>query len=369
MTRIYLIRAAEAEGELYHIAQGHCDSALTGRGRRQDEALKRRFETLPIDGVYTSDLYSARATAVGLAHQRGLTAVRREDLREINLGVWEGVSWGNLAYEEPRQFRNFQSALQYWRVEGAETAGQVQDRMEHALLEIAGENPDRAIAVVSHGFSIRLLLARLLGISLQEAHTVPVGENTAVSVIEAEGRALRLVSQNDAGHLESDAAYQSQEMPRTQPDFNPEMCFYLLRWVEYGEIMAEAVECVWQEAGEERPFNKETLLDDAGRLQTLVGYVEQTPAAFLQMGAMPGWITLLCTHPGCRRAGLGTQLVGQAAMDARAKGADCLRIALPQKNPYVQFFLDCGFEEAGELPDGRRLLEKDLRLNPELLNA
>lgn len=365
MTKIYLIRAAEAEGELYRIAEGHYDSPLTERGLRQAQALGRRFAALPFDGVYASDLYSACATAGVLARPRGLTTVRRDGLREVGLGVWEGISWGNLAYEEPRQFRNFQSALPYWRVEDAETAEQVQERMESSLRKIAKEHPNKTLAVISHGFSIRLLLSKLLDIPLKEAHTVPVCENTAVSVIEADADALRLVSWNDADHLKTDATYQSREKEYRNPEFDPNMCFYLLRWVEYGEIMAEAVECVWQEAGEERPFNKEILLDDAGRLQTLVGYVEQTPVAFLQMGAMPGWITLLCVHPGCRKSGLGVQLIGQAAMDARAKGADVLRIALPQKNPYRQFFIDYGFADVGEMPDGRCLMEKDLRFDPK----
>ena len=42
MTTIYLIRHAEAEGNLYRIAQGQHDSNLTDRGWRQVEA--RQYE-------------------------------------------------------------------------------------------------------------------------------------------------------------------------------------------------------------------------------------------------------------------------------------------------------------------------------------
>ena len=42
MTSIYLIRHAEAEGNLYRIAQGQYNSILTDRGWRQVAALARR---------------------------------------------------------------------------------------------------------------------------------------------------------------------------------------------------------------------------------------------------------------------------------------------------------------------------------------
>ena len=56
MTRIYLVRHAEAEGNLYRIAQGQYNSILTDRGWRQVEALRRRFADIRIDAVYASDL-------------------------------------------------------------------------------------------------------------------------------------------------------------------------------------------------------------------------------------------------------------------------------------------------------------------------
>ena len=60
MTTIYLIRHAEAEGNLYRIAQGQANSSITDRGERQIQALARRFADIPIDAVYDNDLYRQR---------------------------------------------------------------------------------------------------------------------------------------------------------------------------------------------------------------------------------------------------------------------------------------------------------------------
>ena len=57
MTRIYLIRHAEAEGNLYRIAHGHEEGLITDyRGPRQIRALAQRFRDIPVDAVYASDL-------------------------------------------------------------------------------------------------------------------------------------------------------------------------------------------------------------------------------------------------------------------------------------------------------------------------
>ena len=56
MTTIYLVRHAEAEGNLYRIAHGHYNSCITDdRGCRQIRALAERFRDVPVDAVYASD--------------------------------------------------------------------------------------------------------------------------------------------------------------------------------------------------------------------------------------------------------------------------------------------------------------------------
>lgn len=358
MTNLYLIRAAEGEGALYRVAQGWLDTDLTPQGRRQAETLRERMTALPVDAVYTSDLYRARATAAPLCRAAGLTAHVREDLRELCLGAWEGKSWGNIAYEESRQLDQFHTAPHRWYAEGAEEPEHAAARLGAALREIAGRHEGGNVAVISHGYVIRLLLAELEGTPPERAHDKPVGRNGSIAHIRAEGGALRLVSRDGTDHLPA-------EPPKTAPDFDADMYLHRLRWVEYGPIMADAVSCVWEESGEDRPFDRERLLSDAAMFPTTVGYVEHDPAAFLQVGMDPSWITLICVHPGCRRAGLGAQLLGQAVLTARAKGEDYLYIALPPENPYRAFFLHHGFVPADETPEGREILEKSIFL-PEL---
>ena len=203
MTTLYLIRHAEAEGNLYRIAQGQHESILTDRGWRQVQALERRFEGVHIDAVYTSDLYRTCATASAICRPRDLKPIRRKDLREICVGDWEQRTWGEIYRRTPVQMADFSTHPERWYVEGAETPAQVRDRMLAALQDIAAENDGKTVAVFSHGYAIRMVLAALQGMTLAEAGTTPHGDNTAVSLLEASHGVLRVLWRDDNTHLQT----------------------------------------------------------------------------------------------------------------------------------------------------------------------
>ena len=93
MTTVYLIRHAEAEGNLYRRAQGHYNSTITDRGYRQIAALAKRFADIPIDAVYSSDLARTCTTALAVTCPKKLPLHTSEQLREVGMGVWEDRTW------------------------------------------------------------------------------------------------------------------------------------------------------------------------------------------------------------------------------------------------------------------------------------
>ena len=71
-TTVYLIRHAEAEGNLYRRVHGWYDSLITDNGYRQIAALRGRFADVPIHAVYSSDLFRTRTTARAIYLSHGL---------------------------------------------------------------------------------------------------------------------------------------------------------------------------------------------------------------------------------------------------------------------------------------------------------
>ena len=201
MTRVYLIRHAEAEGNIYRRAQGQYDGAVSAKGLRQIAALAERFRGERIDALYSSDLSRTRATAGAITKYHDIPLRLDRRLREIDLGPWEDVPFGDLLYRDPVRMHAFNDDPGAWRVDGAETFSEVTKRIRGAVEGLAARHDGQTIVCVSHGMAIRSLLADIEGVPSKEMHRVPHGDNTAVSLLEAQGSALRVVYMNDTSHL------------------------------------------------------------------------------------------------------------------------------------------------------------------------
>ena len=221
MTRIYLVRHAEAEGNLYRIAHGHYNGLITARGYKQIAALQQRFEHIHIDAVYSSDLFRTRTPARAVYLPKGLPLHTDPNLREVNMGVWEGHTWQQLRMEDEERIVDFNRHLDRWQVPGGETAQQVLDRFIPALTKIALENDGKTVAVFSHGYAIRMVLAALQGMTLAEAGTTPHGDNTAVSLLEASHGVLRVLWRDDNTHLQTPEFLAGEKVRRRATALEP----------------------------------------------------------------------------------------------------------------------------------------------------
>ena len=96
MTTIYLIRHAEAEGNLYRRIHGWYDALITDNGFAQIAALQRRFQDIHIDAVWSSDLYRTMTTARAVYVPKGLELHTDPGLREVHMGDWEDKPWGEV---------------------------------------------------------------------------------------------------------------------------------------------------------------------------------------------------------------------------------------------------------------------------------
>ena len=356
MTTLYVIRHAEAEGNLYRIAQGQANSIITDRGERQIRALSRRFADVPIDAVYASDLYRTCATAAAIYKPKRLPLHRRRDLREICVGVWEQKAWGQIAREDPIQLENFNHHLDLWHVEGAEPPRQVQERMLRAIQEISRENEGKTVAVFSHGYAIRLLLAELLGYTLEEFDRAPTGENTAVSLLQGYGERLELVFRDDASHLTNPAFAQGDCVRKYRGRPEPGLYFRPLELPEQTELL--------------KLFSAKP--EEANG--ALVGYLQETPVGLVafdqerERESRCGWITWLAVRESWRGRGYGVQLLGQAVMHYRPLGRDRLRIELPADDETAERFCrEYGFVSIAGKSGDRKTWEKNIGYQAEFL--
>ena len=361
MTKIYLVRHAEEEGNLYRIAQGQDNSNLTDRGWRQVAAVERRFEDIHIDAVYASDLYRTCATASAIYKPKGLQLNRRKDLREICVGVWEQRTWGDIAREDEEQMAYFSRRPDLWSVEGAETPQQVTERVLTAAREIAAANDGKTVALVSHGYAIRLLLAAVQGIALADLAKTPVADNTAVSLIEYENGEMRVVFRDDNSHLKTPEYLAGEKVSLRASALEVGLYFQPLSLPEQTESFVTFVEEIWHEIGRAEQFDRARLLADAQERVTLAGFLRGEFVGIVQMVPEEGWLSLVCVKKEVRKQGFGAQLIGQAVLAARRAGSKTLRAA---RSSGEKFFADYGFRPVEQ----NTVLEKDIAFNPEFLS-
>lgn len=324
MTKIYLVRHAEAEGNLYRIAHGHYDSIITARGYRQIEALAKRFEGIHIDAVYSSDLFRPSTTARAVYVPKGLPLHKDPAFREVGLGVWEGQTWQELREKYPEQMEAFNHNIAKFSVPGSETGAGVRDRFITRLTELAKEYDGKTIAVFSHGAALRIVLGTLQGLTLAQTSTSAHGDNTAVSLVEYEDGAFRVVFRDDNSHLEKAGLstfarqkwWKNHRMTEDDFDYLPMTQEDRLALGIPGE--GEGVS-VWQSG-------------------QLAGGVELLPEKDPGIGWV-GWYGLLPPYRGQNR---GIAPLGQAVQRYRAEGVEhiCLRC---EEEKTAEFFRHFGF--------------------------
>ena len=378
MTQIYLVRHAEAEGNLYRRVHGWYDSLITDNGYRQIAALAHRFESVQIDAVYSSDLFRTRTTAGAIYRQKGLELHTRRSLREVNMGVWEDKPWGVLARIDPEQLGWFNATDPRWGVEGGETHRQLRQRLGTALRKLAKDHPGQTIAVVSHGMAIRAALSELQGFTMEQMAAFPHSDNTAVSLVELEGDRVNVVFANDSSHLPEEISTFARQRWWKQDagDLADANLWYRPLDMEMdADIYCNARREAWLSIhGSMDLYDEEAFYQDAKaqwrcepRAVTcamlgdrVVGLIQLDTRRDGEKGI--GYIPFVYMMPEFRKKGHGVQLIGEAISVYRPLGRRYLRLRCAPDNAVAQrFYARFGFRRVGAAEGSRvplDLLEK-----------
>jgi broad specificity phosphatase PhoE len=158
VTTVYLARHGESDWNAAGRFQGHSDRPLTAVGRRQAKALADELAaTAELSAVYSSPLRRAFETAAVVGARVGVDPVPLDELREVDVGDWAGLSRGEVEARFPDAFRRWLDGGEGW--EDGETYADMSARVLGAILGVAAAHPDDEILVVSHGGPIRAIHA------------------------------------------------------------------------------------------------------------------------------------------------------------------------------------------------------------------
>ena len=178
-----LVRHGATDWNRARLAQGQADIALNRMGRRQAREAAEALAGYELDAVYASDLQRAVATAQAIAGRQGLEVITDRDFREIDQGEWEGVHSDEIRRRWPELWG---PARHVSRRPGGESPEEVSRRALAGLRRVLQAHPTGTVAIVSHGGTIRWLVAAAKGYGVAGSQRLRGLANGGVIAVRAE---------------------------------------------------------------------------------------------------------------------------------------------------------------------------------------
>ncbi len=366
MTNVYLIRHAEAEGNIYRRVHGHYDSHLTPRGRMQIDALVEHFKDIHLDGVYTSDLTRAKKTAEPLAEDHKVPLHIFKTLRECAQGVWEDVTWGDVEWIDPEQYHNYLYDPAKWNCTGCERFYPLQRRITKAVQEIAAENDGKTIAVITHGYAIRAFMCGVYGMDPSEITKLPHCDNAGVSLLKVENGQISVDYFADNKYLpEEISTFAHQNWWRMNSDKDDRNLHFTdisgasfdiyVRFLKdwYKLCGKEVTDLTVKDAMVRSAFNPKSIV---------IGYIGDEPVGCIDVDAEKGRINFVYLDETYRGKGLAVQLIGHAVNVCRDAGHDKMSVVLPDYLKASIAFFKADYYYIAEDDGTCVTMEKDLSI-------
>jgi alpha-ribazole phosphatase len=171
-TRIHLIRHGQVAGHDQPRYNGQTDVGLTELGLAQYHKLKEHLAGERISACYTSDLSRCVIGAEIISARFGIAPVRRSQLRELNIGIWEGLAWDEITQRWPEEWQARLDDLVNYRVPEGENLLDLEARVMPALAEILELHHGQEILVVGHGGVNRVILLNAIGAPLSSMFNI-----------------------------------------------------------------------------------------------------------------------------------------------------------------------------------------------------
>lgn len=296
MTTIYLIRHAEAEGNIFRRLHGQYDSLLTPRGLRQVAQVEKRFANIHIDGCFASDLTRTCLTSRSVYLPKRLPLHRDARFREVNVGRWEDTPYAYLDCFEEESMIQFNHNPPVWHVEGAERFEEYTQRFIEAMTEAAEQFDGGTIAIFSHGAVMRSSLMRLF--FMDDISKLNYSDNTGVSKLIYDKGQFHYEYLNDNTHLPEELS-----------------TYYIQRWWRGKDLRKESAVYFLPVDGDKRTLD--VMLKDQAVGRVLLGEAENGVGHILGMTLKDGFDGRY----------YGDQMLGSAFSHFRKQGCTALYAA------------------------------------------
>jgi len=214
-TRLYLVRHGATQLTAEDRFSGAVGVELSDEGRHQVRRLAERLADDGIRAVYTSPLSRTLETAEILAKPHGLPLVRRDGLREIGHGRWEGLTRREVEDRYAEEYAAWDADPFTFAPEGGESGLAVLARALPVIREVVVSHVGQTVLVVSHKATLRLILSSVLGFDPRGYRDRLDQSPACLNVVDFRGPVrARLMSFNDTSHYSDRPRVPEQNLSR-----------------------------------------------------------------------------------------------------------------------------------------------------------
>ncbi len=191
MTTFLFVRHGHSLSNAARTFTGQRDIPLSEIGLRQAElASAYILAHYRVDAVYASDLSRAVSTVRPLADALGLAVAPEPAFREINGGLWQGMTMDEIAAAYPAEHALWTRNFGLSRPSGGESVAEVMARALARVRSLAAENEGKTIVVATHAGVLRTLECAWRGLPPSEMNSLSWVPNGSTSEILWDGERL-----------------------------------------------------------------------------------------------------------------------------------------------------------------------------------
>ena len=219
-TRVILVRHGESSYNVERRVQGHCDlSTLTEKGETMAAQVATALKDLKFDAIYSSPLQRAKRTADivrdGLVNPPELQTT--EELREINLPLWEGLLFTEVEAKFPDEYLDWKDQPHKLRMtlpDGTEffPVPEIFEQAKRFWNTVIPQHEGQTILIVAHSGINRALIKTAIGLQPEAYQRFHIS-NCGISVLNFSGGLgdpVQIESLNLTSHL-------GETLPKPRP--------------------------------------------------------------------------------------------------------------------------------------------------------
>jgi probable phosphoglycerate mutase len=177
----------------------YTDLKLTNKGIFQTKKIALKLKKEKIDKIYSSPLKRCKQTAEIIGKYLGLKVYIAPQLKEVNFGIFEGLSLREAEKKYPELFWARQKDKWNFRIPHGESYKDAAERILKFLKKLLGKK-HKNIVLVTHVTIIKILLKLFSNLSMEKIDQIRFPP-TSLTILKRKNKKFRALVINDISHL------------------------------------------------------------------------------------------------------------------------------------------------------------------------